>query len=110
LPTPYRKIVAADDDGRFVIPDMAAQYRVWVRRAIEPAQIISPCNARLARHPPRRAQRQHDLSALRPSPSNRHHTPIGPISSSSAASCATRSAADHRTKDRAVRSRFKGVR
>jgi hypothetical protein len=32
LPTPYRKIVATDDDGRFVIPELPdARYRVWVR-------------------------------------------------------------------------------
>jgi hypothetical protein len=32
LPTPYRKIVVTDDDGRFVIPELPnAPYRVWVR-------------------------------------------------------------------------------
>ncbi len=32
LPTPYRKIVVTDDDGRFVIPALpAAEYDVWVR-------------------------------------------------------------------------------
>jgi hypothetical protein len=32
LPTPYRKIVATNDDGRFVVPELpAATYRVWVR-------------------------------------------------------------------------------
>jgi hypothetical protein len=32
LPTPYRKIVVTNDDGRFVIPDLpAAEYQLWVR-------------------------------------------------------------------------------
>ncbi len=32
LPTPYRKIVVTDDDGRFVLPELpAAEYEVWVR-------------------------------------------------------------------------------
>lgn len=32
LPTPYRKIVVTNDDGRFVLPDLPpADYRVWVR-------------------------------------------------------------------------------
>jgi streptogramin lyase len=32
LPTPYRKIVVTNDEGRFVIPDLPhAGYRVWVR-------------------------------------------------------------------------------
>ena len=32
LPTPYRKIVVTNDDGRFVLPDLpAAEYQVWVR-------------------------------------------------------------------------------
>ncbi len=32
LPTPYRKIVVTNDDGRFVLPDLpAGAYRVWVR-------------------------------------------------------------------------------
>lgn len=32
LPTPYRKIVVTDDDGRFVIPQLpAVNYQLWVR-------------------------------------------------------------------------------
>lgn len=32
LPTPYRKIVVTDDDGRFVLPELPpAQFKVWVR-------------------------------------------------------------------------------
>ena len=32
LPTPYRKIVVTDDEGRFVLPELPdAQYEVWVR-------------------------------------------------------------------------------
>jgi hypothetical protein len=32
LPTPYRKIVVTDDQGRFAIPELpAADYQVWVR-------------------------------------------------------------------------------
>jgi streptogramin lyase len=32
LPTPYRKIVVTDDQGRFLVPDLpAASYEVWVR-------------------------------------------------------------------------------
>jgi len=32
LPTPYRRIVVTDDDGRFVVPQLPdADYRVWVR-------------------------------------------------------------------------------
>jgi len=32
LPTPFRKIVVTDDQGRFVIPDLpSAEYDVWVR-------------------------------------------------------------------------------
>lgn len=32
LPTPYRKIVVTDGDGRFVLPDLpAGEYRVWAR-------------------------------------------------------------------------------
>ena len=32
LPTPYRKIVVTDDQGRYVVPDLPeARYRVWVR-------------------------------------------------------------------------------
>lgn len=32
LPTPYRKIVVTDDDGRFVLPELPeAGYQVWVR-------------------------------------------------------------------------------
>ncbi|MEE4381368.1 MAG: hypothetical protein V2J02_05180 [Pseudomonadales bacterium] len=32
LPTPFRKIVVTDDDGRFVLPELPeADYRVWVR-------------------------------------------------------------------------------
>ena len=32
LPTPYRKIVVTDDQGRFVIPDLPpTEYRLWVR-------------------------------------------------------------------------------
>lgn len=32
LPTPFRKIVATDDAGRFVVPDLPkADYQVWVR-------------------------------------------------------------------------------
>ncbi len=32
LPTPYRKIVVTDDDGRFVLPELPnADYEVWVR-------------------------------------------------------------------------------
>ncbi len=32
LPTPYRKIVVTNDEGRFVLPDLpAAEYQVWVR-------------------------------------------------------------------------------
>lgn len=32
LPTPFRKIVVTDDDGRFVLPEMPeGDYRLWVR-------------------------------------------------------------------------------
>lgn len=32
LPTPYRKIVVTDEDGRFVVPELPeATYQVWVR-------------------------------------------------------------------------------
>jgi streptogramin lyase len=32
LPTPYRKIVVTDDEGRFVVPELpSAKYQVWVR-------------------------------------------------------------------------------
>ncbi len=32
LPTPYRKIVVTDQDGRFVLPDLPeAEFRLWVR-------------------------------------------------------------------------------
>lgn len=32
LPTPYRKIVVTDDEGRFVVPDLPrAEYQLWVR-------------------------------------------------------------------------------
>ena len=32
LPTPYRKIVVTNDEGRFVLPDLpTAEYQVWVR-------------------------------------------------------------------------------
>ncbi len=32
LPTPYRKIVVTDDQGRFVLPELPeAEYQVWVR-------------------------------------------------------------------------------
>lgn len=32
LPTPYRKIVVTDDDGRFVVPELpAVDYALWVR-------------------------------------------------------------------------------
>jgi streptogramin lyase len=32
LPTPYRKIVVTDDDGRFVVPELPdADYALWVR-------------------------------------------------------------------------------
>ena len=32
LPTPYRKIVVTDDEGRYLVPDLPdARYQVWVR-------------------------------------------------------------------------------
>lgn len=32
LPTPYRKIVVTNDDGKFVVPDLPqGDYQVWVR-------------------------------------------------------------------------------
>src|SRR5688572_20461118 len=32
LPTPFRKIVVTDDQGRFLVPDLpAASYELWVR-------------------------------------------------------------------------------